>query len=86
MNGRQKCSNSSCPNRYDDVVGVGVRMKGSICIPCLYAEQMIDQGQTPEQVEGVQHLLEHFEAVLAKAGWTWQHIKDSYRRMAGVAQ
>jgi len=81
--GRHKCRHKFCPHFYDDVIakeGWGGGMKGAECIPCLYALQMLDQGQTPEQVEAVPQLMESFVKLLGKTGWTWQHVKDSYER------
>jgi hypothetical protein len=54
--GRHKCRHKYCPNLYDDVIGQegwGGGLKGAECIPCLYAHQMLDQGQTPEQIEAL---------------------------------
>ena len=74
-----------CPNRYNDVIGgdnaFGKGRKNATCIPCMYAEQMVRQGQTIEQVEAVPHLVAMFTEVLAKNGWTWQNMRDSYERM-----
>jgi hypothetical protein len=60
--------------------GWGGGLKGAECIPCLYAHQMLDQGQTPEQIEAVLPLMESFVQLLGKTGWTWQDVKDSYER------
>lgn len=82
---RYRCRNKFCPNRYGDVIGgdnaFGKHKAGAVCIPCLYAEQMTEHGQTIDQVEGVPHLMEMFIGLLAKTGWTWQDVKDSYARM-----
>ena len=52
---RHKCRNPWCNNHYDDVIGgdhaFGQHKAGAVCIPCLYAEQMAEHGQTIEQVE-----------------------------------
>jgi hypothetical protein len=83
--GRYKCRHSFCPNRYDDVIGgdnaFGKHKAGAVCVPCLYAEQMVHQGLSIERVEAVPHLMEMFVNLLGNTGWTWQHVKDSFRRM-----
>jgi hypothetical protein len=78
---RHKCRYPYCHNHYDDVIGGGSQ-KGGDCIPCLYANQMLDHGQTIEQVEGVPHLMEMFSRLLSNTGWTLQHVKESYARAA----
>lgn len=82
---RYKCRHAFCPNHYTDVIGgdtaFGKHKAGAECIPCLYAAQMVDQGQTIEQVETVPQVLEMFLKVLTMNGWTWQDMKDSYQRM-----
>jgi hypothetical protein len=83
MTGRHKCRNSYCPNLYDDVVGKqgwGGATHGAECIPCLYARQMIAQGQTPDQVEKVPHLMKAFSDLLAKTGWTWEQVREAHVR------
>jgi hypothetical protein len=82
---KHKCRNAYCPNKYDDVIGkVGwtqhATLKGAECIPCLYAGQMVSQGQTIEQVEAVPQLMQMFLDLLVKTGWTWQDVKDAYQR------
>lgn len=83
---RHKCRNAWCENRYDDIIGgdqaFGKHKAGAVCIPCLYAEQMVSQGQTLEQVEAVPKAMEMFLSLLGKTGWTWQHVKDSYARIS----
>jgi hypothetical protein len=87
---RYKCRNAGCPNHYSDVIGgdkaFGAHKAGAECVPCLYANQMVDQGTTPEQVEAVPHLMEMFLQLLGNTGWTWQHVKDCHARMAGRVQ
>jgi len=82
---RYKCRHAFCPNHYTDVIGgdtaFGKHRSGAVCIPCLYAEQMIEQEQTIEQVEECPEVTEMFTTLLHKAGWTWQDMKDSYQRM-----
>ena len=56
----------------------GKHKAGATCIPCLYAEQMVDHGQTLEQVKAVPHLMQMFDDLLAKTGWTWEHVESSY--------
>ncbi len=83
--GAYACRNKFCPNRYDDTIGgdhaFGKKRSGAECIPCLYADQMVNQGLTIEKVEAVPHLMEMFVGLLSKTGWTWQDMKDSYERM-----
>lgn len=83
---RHKCCNADCLNYYDDVIGgdnaFGKRKAGATCIPCLYAEQMVDGGQTSEQVEAVPRLMEMFLQLLANTGWTWDHVKAAHLRMS----
>src|SRR5437016_3618693 len=86
---RYKCRNSYCPNHYDGIIGQTgwtqkAGLKGAECIPCLYAGQMVDQGQTIAQVEAHPHLMGMFVNLLGNTGWTWQHVKDSYERMAAL--
>jgi hypothetical protein len=81
-NTRHKCRRPYCPNHYTDVIGDCWPQSGAECIPCLYAIQMVSQGTTPEQVEAVPELLENFISLLEKTGWSWQHVKDSYSRIA----
>ena len=81
-----KCRNPYCPNRYSDIVGKkgwtqSNNIKGAECIPCLYANQMADGAQTPEQVERVPQLMEMFTNLLAATGWKWQDIKDAHARV-----
>lgn len=78
---RIKCANKFCINHYNAVVGAGARARGSICIPCLYAEQMLDQCRTPAEIEGVPSLRAHFEGVLRGTGWMWEDVKKSYALM-----
>ena len=84
--GRHKCRHPFCPNTYTEVIGgdnaFGKHKAGAVCVPCLYAEQMVSHGQTIEQVERVPALMQMFVGLLSKAGWTWQDMKDSYQRMA----
>lgn len=80
--GRHKCRNTGCSNYYDDVIGeFGKGKAGAVCIPCLYAEQMVDQGQTVEQVEVVPHLMAMFTELLGNTGWTWEHVRAAHARM-----
>lgn len=81
-----KCRHSYCPNRYSDVVGQKgwtqhAQLKGAECIPCLYANQMVNQGQTAEQVEAVPQLMEMVHGLLSATGWKWQDVKDSMARI-----
>lgn len=81
---RYRCRNSFCDNEYDDVIGgdtaFGKHKAGAVCIPCLYTEQMVNQDLTIEKVEGVPDLMEMFLTLLGKTGWTWEHVKESFRR------
>jgi hypothetical protein len=83
--GRWKCRNAGCNNHYDDVIGgdnaFGKHKAGAECIPCLYAAQMVDHGQTIEQVEAVPQLMEMFTQLLGNTGWTWEHVKEAHARM-----
>ena len=85
---RYPCRNTGCPNYYDDVIGgdnaFGKHKSGAECIPCLYADQMVSHGQTIEQVEAVPHLMDMFLGLLEKTGWTWDHVKEAHKRIAGV--
>lgn len=87
---KHKCRNEFCPNTYSDIIGAdsafGLHKAGAVCIPCLYAEQMISHGQTIDQVEAEPRIKEMFVRLLEKTGWTWQDMKDALVRMrsAGV--
>jgi hypothetical protein len=87
---RYKCRNAGCSNHYDDIIGgdtaFGNHKAGAVCIPCLYADQMVSHGQTIEQVEAVPLLMAQFSGLLARTGWTWEHVKESHKRMAGAVQ
>jgi hypothetical protein len=52
----------------------------------MYANQMFDQGTTPEKVESVPQLMDQFASLLEKTGWTWQHVKDSFERVSAGAR
>lgn len=82
---RHKCRHKFCPNRYDDVIGgdnaFGKKKTGAECMPCFYASQMIQNEQTPEQIETSQQLMEMFTAHFENVGWCWQDVKDAYQRM-----
>jgi hypothetical protein len=81
--GRHNCRHSYCPNQYDDVIGAagwGGIQSGGECVPCLYAHQILHQGQTIEQIEAVPQLMQMFTDLLGKTGWTWQDVKDCYER------
>lgn len=79
------CGKPGCTNRYDDVIGGKNAFggHGATCIPCLYAEQMVEHDQTIEQVEAVPQLMQMFTDLLAKTGWNWEDVKASHARMAG---
>lgn len=79
--GQHKCRRPYCGNHYTDVIGDCWPTEGAECVPCMYAIQMVSQGTTPEQVEAAPELLEQFNTLLGKIGWTWQHVKDSYSRI-----
>ena len=85
---RYPCRNAGCPNHYDDVIGgdnaFGKHKSDAKCIPCLYADQMVRQGQSIEQVEAVPKLMEMFLQLLGNTGWTWEHVKEAHKRMAGM--
>ena len=51
----------------------------------MYAIQMVRQGQTVEQVEAVPQLMQMFSDLLAKTGWSWQQVKDSYQRVMALS-
>jgi len=50
------------------------------CIPCFLAAEMIENGQTPEQVEAVPQLMELMLSFLGKTGWVWGDLKASFDR------
>lgn len=79
-----KCRQKGCPNTYTHVVGgigaFGARMSGADCLPCFYAAQLLENGQTPEQIEAVPQIMELFLPHLTEAGWTWEHVKASFER------
>jgi len=84
---RRKCRRSFCPNYYDDVIGSpGSWGKGAKaeCIPCLFACQMVDQGQTIEQIEAVPDLMSQFATLLESTGWTWEDVKQSFGRLSSL--
>jgi hypothetical protein len=84
---RYKCRHSYCPNYYDDVIGQGgwgTNPKKAECVPCLYAHQLLSQGQTPQDVESIPQFIEMFNSALPPMGWTWQHVKDCYQRLAAL--
>lgn len=87
--GRHKCKNKWCPNYYDDVIGgdnaFGKHKAGAECIPCLYADQMVEYEITIEQVEAVPALMNQFLQLLGNTGWTWEHMKESYNRRKAAA-
>lgn len=90
VNSRHKCCHTYCPHQYDDVIGQKgwtqhASLKGAECIPCMYAIQMVRQGQTVEQVEAVPQLMQMFSDLLAKTGWSWQQVKDSYQRVMALS-
>jgi len=93
-----KCRHSDCENRYQDVIGgdnaFGKNKSGAECLPCMYAAQMVEHGQTIEEIESVPHLMKMFTELLrrgagdcryaeGKTGWTWEHVKASHARMTG---
>lgn len=74
-----KCAQKECKNRYSDVVGVwSGGAKGATCLPCFYAGRMQQEGQTPEQIEGVVAIFEPLVELLARTGWTWEQLRYSY--------
>ncbi len=80
-----RCRQDGCPNYFSEVIGgdnaFGKNaIKSSDCIPCNFAAQMVDNGQTPEMVEAIPELLEGFIDLLEKTGWTWEHVKESFTR------
>src|ERR1017187_1667028 len=81
-----KCRHAYCPNRYSDVVGQRgwtqhPTLKGAECIPCLYANQMVDGGQSPEQIELCATLMQMFAELLDATGWKWSDVQDAYARV-----
>lgn len=80
-----RCKQKDCPNMFTDVLGgnnaFGANAKKSAdCIPCNIAAQMIENNQTPEQIEAVPQMMELMQSTLRKTGWTWEHVKDSLAR------
>lgn len=85
---RHRCRHKFCPNRYDDVIGgdgaFGSKKTGAECMPCFYAAQFIENGQTPEQIEGSAHVMEMMLPHLEKVGWNWNDVKAAFERMKTV--
>jgi hypothetical protein len=83
-NQRFKCRQAGCPNTYTNVIGGDMafgRVRGNAdCVPCNIAAQMLDYGQTPEQIEACAQMMELMLQVLKESGWTWQDVKDSLPR------
>jgi hypothetical protein len=83
-NQRFKCRQAGCPNTYTNVIGgdnaFGKNHSGADCVPCNIAAQMLDNGQTPEQIEACPQMMELMLQVLKGSGWTWQDVKDSLPR------
>ncbi len=81
---RYRCRQNGCPNTYTDVVGgdnaFGKHKGHADCLPCFFAAQLIENGQTPEQIETMPHLVASFRDKLAPMGWTWDDVKASYAR------
>lgn len=82
---RYKCRNSFCTNHYDEIIGgdkaFGSKKTGAVCIPCLYAAQLLDTGLTLDKVDETPHVKRMFLGLLAKTGWTWDDMIFSYQRM-----
>jgi hypothetical protein len=57
----------------------GKHPKGD-CIPCGFAAEMIENGQTPEQIEQHAQLMGMFLPFLKNTGWTWDDVKASFLR------
>ncbi len=86
-----KCAQKGCPNRYTEVIGSDAAggsgwgpkaRKGADCLPCYYAGLLHHLDTGPELIEGNEQMMTEFIPSLAKMGWTWQDVKDSYARGA----
>lgn len=80
-----RCRQKGCPNTFTDVIGGDMAFgknakKSADCTPCNIAAQMIEYGQTPEQIEAVPQMMELMLSTLKNTGWTWQHVKDCLQR------
>ena len=70
-----------CQNRYDEIIGAagwGGTGPGGDCLPCYYAGLMRQVNQTPDTVEAAPQLIGELMPSLAKMGWTWGHVRQSY--------
>lgn len=79
-----KCRHKECPNTYDDVVGgdmaFGRNKRGAECLPCFYADQLLEQDLTPERVAAVPVIVDSFNEHLSRTGWTWRDVEAAYAR------
>jgi len=74
-----KCVQKGCKNTYTDIVGSSCwSLKGATCLPCFYAGQMKQNGQTPEQIQAVPAIFSPLCESLAKMGWGWEQLTHSY--------
>lgn len=62
-----KCRRAYCPNYCTDIIGApgswGKNAKGE-CVPCFFAMQMTEQGQTLEQIEAFPEFMEQLRPFL----------------------
>lgn len=79
VNKKKKCQNEFCRNTYTDVI-CGPDY-GAVCVPCFYADQMVNQSRTMEDIESTPHLKEMFLRVLSMNGWTWSDLQLAFQRM-----
>jgi hypothetical protein len=81
---RRKCRRSYCPNHYDEDIGApgswGKNARGE-CVPCFFAMQMVELGNTIERIEAFPAYMAEIIPFLEKCGWDWQDVKDSYARI-----
>ncbi len=79
-----RCRQQGCPNVYTEVLGgdaaFGMNYSGADCMPCYFAALLVEYGQTPEQIEESEQLMEMFHPFLERTGWSWDNVKDSYQR------
>jgi len=94
---RYRCRNHKtigCPNTYTEVIGEDgaggsgwgrKKRSGADCLPCYYAGTMRQVGSTPEMVEAVPKFMLEFSLSLARGGWTWSDVQESFARGATLA-
>lgn len=81
----QKCRHTFCQNRYDDVIGMGERKTGAVCLPCHFAERLIEEQRTPVEVKSHATLFDAMTQFLYATGWKWEHVETSFRLLNTAA-